>query len=137
MMMTAAVYSHNGWRAVSVSLPHLGKRPVELDKRDAEACQLVPNLIERRLGGAGQQAENNRNKGYQHGDDELDQIGPPLLLWASDRNGQTNTPDAPLPSRMRSRSPAAKDPVITLEASLRPRPRVTARFNYAVLISPK
>jgi hypothetical protein len=38
---------------------------------------------------------------------------------------------------MRSRSPAAKDPVITLEASLRPRPRVTARFNYAVLISPK
>ena len=53
----------------------LAKRPVELDKRDAEAFQLGTDLVERGLGRAGQEAEDHRDKGNQHGYHKLDEIG--------------------------------------------------------------
>ena len=51
------------------------KRAVELDECDTETFQLVADFIERFFGGAGQQAENNREEGYQHDNDELNEIG--------------------------------------------------------------
>jgi hypothetical protein len=52
----------------------LAKRPVELDKPDAETFQLVADLIERRLGRARQRAEHHRDERHQHGDDKLGEI---------------------------------------------------------------
>jgi hypothetical protein len=51
------------------------KRAVELDECDTETLQLIADSIGRFLRGAGQQAQNNREEGYRHDNDALNEIG--------------------------------------------------------------